>query len=115
MRDEVDRSEVRLEAALAELREVGVDREAEDALEDLGENGLGQKLFVRPVALARDVPAVRPHAAELLVASHLGVETLAERLQAKSEEILGVSTHSWHTVGPVLSQTPTGRLGRIVV
>ena len=46
MRDRVHRRQIRLQAAAAELGEVGVLREAENPLQDCGEHALGEDLLV---------------------------------------------------------------------
>jgi len=57
VRDEVDRREVRLQAAAPELREVAVRRKSQDAFDDRRQDGLGQHLLVLAGARQRQVPA----------------------------------------------------------
>jgi len=64
---EVLRSEVRLEPASPELREVGVVREAEKALEEVGEERLAEHLLVLSPAVAAQVLAEVSCAVELPV------------------------------------------------
>jgi hypothetical protein len=55
VRDEVDRREVRLQAAAPALREVGVRRKTEHAFDDGRQDGLGQHLLVLPRAGPREI------------------------------------------------------------
>jgi len=80
MGDQVDRREVRLQAAAPELREVGVLRKAQQPLEDLSEDRLRQELLVLPRARRLEVGPERQRPVEALVATRLGVEQGREPL-----------------------------------
>jgi len=83
MRDEIDRREIRLQAAAAKLGKVGVARKPEHALDQRLQNRLGEELLILPRSRAVQILAEMPRPVELAVASSLLVEQRRESLKPR--------------------------------
>lgn len=77
MSDQVHRREVRLQATFAELREVGVRREAEHPFDDLRQDPLRQQLLVVLPGAVGEVFAKVGGIRELPIEARTAIEHLA--------------------------------------
>src|SRR5215211_4730639 len=93
MRDEVDRREIGLHAALAELREVRIPWKAEHLLEDRREQRLGQDLLVGAGGRGVDVRTEAGGASKRFVPPHLRVETALELLHLSRDYRFALLCH----------------------